>query len=121
MCKDVGGRGQARNIQLHHRECGVQRAIEERALASVPGVVDQDIDRNASFAKPLMQLEDGSKIREIDALNHDIDAVLLPQCVGECVKAIQPARHQNERMAFRGRLAGELRAEAARGAGDEHP
>ena len=85
------------------------------------GVVDQDVNRNASFAQPLMQLDHCRKIREIDALHHDIDAVLLPQCLGECVKTIQPASHQNQRMALRGILPGELRAEAARRAGDEHP
>ena len=117
----MGDRGQARNIQLHHRERGIQRAIKERALPSVTSVVDQDVDRNASFAEPLMQLDDCGKIREIDALHHDIDAVPLPQCLGECLKPVQPARHQNQRMALRGILPGELRAEAARRAGNEHP
>jgi hypothetical protein len=38
---------------LHHRQRVVQRAIEERALPSVTGVVDRDVDRNVSLAEPL--------------------------------------------------------------------
>ena len=60
--KDVGDRGQARDIQLHHRQCRVQLAIQERALQSVAGVVDQDVDRNVPLAEPLMQLDDGRNI-----------------------------------------------------------
>jgi len=87
----------------------------------VAGVIDQDVDRNLSLAKPLMQVDDCRNIREIDLLHHDIDAVPLAQLLGEGFKSVQPARDQNQRMALRRVLAGELRAEAARCAGDENP
>ena len=53
----MGDRGQARNIQLQHRQRRVQLAIHERALQSMTGVVDQDVDRNALLAKAPMQLD----------------------------------------------------------------
>src|SRR5881296_1165293 len=68
-----------------------------------------------------MQVDDCRNIREIDSLHDDIDAVLLAQLLGESFKSVQPARDQNQRMALRRVLAGELRAEAARCAGDENP
>ena len=117
----MGDRSQARDIQLQHRQCGVQRAIHERALQSVAGVVDQDVDRNASLADPPVQLDDRGNIREIDLFHDDIDAVPLAQCLGECLKSVHTARHQNKRMALLGILPGELLAEAARCAGDENP
>lgn len=52
----------ARHIQLHHREGCVQLAIQEQTLQSVARVVDEDIDRNASLAEPLMQLDDRRNI-----------------------------------------------------------
>jgi hypothetical protein len=61
------------------------------------GVVDQDVDRNALLAEALMQLNDCRNIREIDLLHHDVDAVPPAQCVGECLKPVQPARHQDHR------------------------
>jgi hypothetical protein len=87
----------------------------------VAGVVNQDVDRNALLAEPLMQLDDCRNIRQIDLLHDDIDAVPLAQSVGEGFKSVQPARHENQRMALRGILAGEFLAEAARSAGDENP
>src|SRR5688572_3306229 len=68
-----------------------------------------------------MQLDDGRNIREIDLLHDDIDTVLLAQSLGERFKSVQPARDHNQRMALRRGLAGQLRAEAARCAGDENP
>ncbi len=56
--KNVCDRSQAYDIQLQHRPCRVQRAIHERALQSVAGVVDQNVDRYASLPEPLMQLDD---------------------------------------------------------------
>jgi hypothetical protein len=112
-------RRQAHDIQLQHRQCRVQRAIHERALQSVAGVVDQDVDRNALLAKPPIQVDDCRNIRKIDLLHDDIDAVMLAQFLGEGFKSVQPARHQNQGMALRRVLAGELRAEAARCPGDE--
>ena len=49
-------RGQAGDVQLHHREGRVERCIEERSLQSVAGVVDQDVDRDALVAQARMQL-----------------------------------------------------------------
>jgi hypothetical protein len=117
----MSDRSQAHDIQLQHRECRVQRAIHECALQSVASVVDQDVDRNASVVDPLMQLDDCRNILQIDLLHDDFDAVPLAQCLGKCFKPVQPARHQNQRMALLGILAGELLAEAARCAGDENP
>jgi hypothetical protein len=74
--KDVSDRGHARDVQLHHRQRRVQLAIHERALQSMAGVVDQDVDRNASLLEAPMQVDDGCNIREIDLLHHDVDAVL---------------------------------------------
>ena len=119
--KDVGDGGQAGDIQLHHRQRRVQRASRNGALQTMTGVVDQNVDRNAALAEPLMQLGDCRNIRKIDLLHDDLNAVLPAQCLGEFLQPVQPARHQHQRMALSGILAGELRAEAARGAGDENP
>ena len=61
-----------------------------------------------------MQFDDCRNIRMIDLLHDDFDAVLLAQCLGECFKPVQPARHQNQRMALLGILAGDFLAETSR-------
>ena len=70
-------RRQARDIELHHRQRRVQLAIHERALQAVAGVVDEDVNRNASLAKSLMQLDDCRNIRKIHLLHDDLNAELL--------------------------------------------
>src|SRR5436853_395820 len=56
--KNVGDGGQARDVQLHHRQHRLERSIRKGTLQSVAGVVDQDVDRNASLTESLMQLDD---------------------------------------------------------------
>jgi hypothetical protein len=47
--------------------------------------------------------------------------VLLAEGFSESLQPVQPARHQNQRMALLGILAGELLAKATGCAGDENP
>jgi hypothetical protein len=54
-------------------------------------------------------------------LNHDLDAELLVQRLGDFLQPVQPARYQNQRKALCGILACELLAEATRCARDENP
>ena len=73
----MGDGGQARHIQLDHRQRRVQRGIQERGLQPVAGVVNQNVDRNASLTEPLVQLDDCCYIRKIYLLHNDINAGLL--------------------------------------------
>src|SRR4051794_11546388 len=66
--KDVGDRGQARDIELHHGEGCIELAVDEGALQAVAGVIDQEIDLNATLMEPLVQLNDRRNVREIDLL-----------------------------------------------------
>ena len=118
--KQVGDRSQAHHIQLQHRQCRVQRAIHERALESVVGIVYQDVDRNPSLAKPLMQLDDGRNIRKIDLLDDDVDATSLAQLGRQRLQFLDAARHKNKRPTFCCVLPGELFAETTRRARDEN-
>jgi hypothetical protein len=68
-------------VKLATSSCTIANAasrlgIHEPALQSMAGVVDQDIDRNASLLEAPMQLDDCRNIREIDLLRRDVDAVL---------------------------------------------
>jgi hypothetical protein len=58
----VGDGGQARDVQLHHRQQCVEWSIRKRTLQSVASVVDQDVDLNSPLTEPLMQLDDGRNI-----------------------------------------------------------
>jgi hypothetical protein len=87
----------------------------------VAGVVDQDVDRNPSLAKPLMQLDDGRNIRKIDWLDDDVDAMSLAQLGRQHLQFLDAARYKNKRPTLCGVLPGELFAETTRRARDEHP
>ena len=90
-------------------------------MQSAAGVVDQDVDRNAPLAQPLLQPDDGRDIGKINLLHDDLNAVLLANGLGDCLKPVQTTRHQDQRMALLGVLAGQLLAEATRCARDENP
>jgi hypothetical protein len=85
------------------------------------GVVDQDIDGDATLAEPLVQLDDGRDVRQINLLHDDLGAEPAAQILAEGLEPVQPAGNQNEGMALLGILAGELLAETARCAGNENP
>jgi hypothetical protein len=87
----------------------------------VAGVVDQDVDRNPSLAKPLMQLDDGRNIRKIDWLDDDVDAMSLAQLGRQRLQFLDAARHKNKRPTLCGVLPSELFAETTRRARDENP
>ena len=117
----MGDRSQARDIQLHHRQHSVERSVGERTLQSVPGVVDQDVNCNASLAKPLLQSDDCRDIGKINLLHNDLDAVFLANGFSDCLQPVESARDQDQRMTLLGVLAGELLAKTTRCAGDENP
>ena len=95
---------QLRQVRRHATKADTH--IHERALQSMTGVVDQDVDCDALLADAPMQLDDCRNIRDIDLLHHDVDAVLPAECLGECLKPGEPARHQDQRVALLGILAG---------------
>ncbi len=119
--ENVRDSGQACDVQLHHRQRRIQLAIQERALQSVPGIIDQDVNFNASLAKSLLQSNDCRDIGKIHLLHNDLDAVLLAECFSESLQPVEPARDQNQRMALLGIVAGELLAKATGCASDENP
>src|ERR1044071_6561691 len=103
--RENGGEGgQTRDIQLHHRQHRVERSVGKRALQSMASVVDQDVYRNAPFAKPLLQLDDGGDIGKIDLLHNDLNSVLLAELFSQNLQPVQAARDQNQRMALLGVL-----------------
>jgi hypothetical protein len=113
--------GQTRDIQLHHRQDRVERCVCKRALQSVAGVVDQNIDRNAALTETLLQANDCRNIGKIDLLYDDFRAVLLAECFSEVLQPVEPTSHQDQGMALFRVLTGELLAETARCARDENP
>jgi hypothetical protein len=121
LCENVGDGGKACDVQLHHRQCRVERSVGKRTLQSVPGVVDQDVNRNAPLAQPLLQSDDCRDIGKVNLLHNDLNPVLLAEDFSESLQPVQAARDQNQRMALFGVLAGELLAKATGCAGDENP
>ena len=85
------------------------------------GVIDQNVDDNATRTKPFLQANDRRDIGKIDLLHHDLDAVLLPERFGESLQPVESPRYQDECMTLLGVLAREFLAEAARCARDENP
>src|SRR5204863_807863 len=90
--KNMGDRGQARDIELHHRQCRIEFAVDEWPLQTVAGVVDQDVDLNAALTETLVQLDDRRNVRQIDLLHDDLDVELLSKRLGDSLKPVQPAR-----------------------------
>jgi hypothetical protein len=85
------------------------------------GVVDQDVNRNAPFAQPFLQSDDGRDIGKINLLHNDLNPVLLAECFRDGLQPVQAARDQDQRMALLGVLTGELLAKTTGCAGDENP
>jgi hypothetical protein len=113
--------GQARDVQLHHRQHRVERSVRKRSLQAVTGVVDQDVNRNAPLVESFLQSNDCRDIGKIHLLHNDLNTVLLAECFREGLQPVQAARDQDQRMALLGILAGKLLAKATRCAGDENP
>jgi hypothetical protein len=59
------------------------------------GVVDQDVDRDATVTQPLMQPDNCPDIGKINLLHHDLNAMLLANGLGDYLKPVQTARHQD--------------------------
>ena len=110
MRENVGDGGQARDVQLHHRQHRIERSVRKWALQSMAGVVDQDVNRNVPLAESFLQSNDCRDIGKINLLHDDLNLVLLAKCFRESLQPVQPARDKNQRMALLGILAGELLA-----------
>jgi hypothetical protein len=100
---------------------GLHRRVKEWSLQAMTGVVDQDLNRDSALAKACVQPGDGGNVRQIDLLHDDIGAVLLVQHRRQGLQSIEPACHQNQRVAPRRILPGELFAKTAGRSSDENP
>ena len=100
----------AETIRQQHR---VEVVVEQVDLSDVAAII--------RLQERLRERGIAIDIGKINLLHDDLNAVLLANGLGDGLKPVQTTRHQDQRMALLGVLAGELLAEATRCARDENP
>ena len=115
--------GQGADVEVDHAELFVEIAFGRPAKHTIAGVIDDDIRRCARRRQLLRQRRNCAGFRQI-AIEDQRARVFLArqggQRIGQGVERRAIARHQRQIMSRRRRHAGELGADAAGRAGNQH-
>ena len=111
---------QSGHVQAQHTLLVVRWHIDKGAVFQHPRVVDQDIHHLPFTLQHPGQAFGTARLRQVGGTHTDHDVVLAGKLIGQVIKFISAARHQNQVVAVLGKHPGERLADARRGAGNQY-
>ncbi len=120
VAEDEDGAGE----DVEHRLLVGEVVVEEAAPHPMARVVDEHLDRPVRGGDPLGDPREGAAVGQVGGDRLDLDGVPLPDLGRHRVETVGVPCHDDEVVATRRELVGELAADARGGSGDEgdgHP
>jgi hypothetical protein len=114
-----GQLGECNYIELKHRPAAIRIRLDEFSKQGVSRVVDQDVDGEALRPKLVEQFPGGVGLAQVHRNRVCLDPVALEYFYLQRLQPFRPPRDEDHPATHRRQLAREIRAQAARGAGDE--
>ncbi len=102
-----------------HLLLGVDGVGQKPVPEAESGVVDQQLDRPLGVLQPRLDRAELLPVGEVGGQHLHLHGVLLNELHGHLLQPLPVARHQDQVVAPRGELAGELMADSSSRTGDQ--